>query len=206
MAVFWVHHQCDAGSKDLWNVGKVLPDYTALQPRRQPSSYSSPWEPQILLFVNRFSVIKHGVIPPNSEQNGAGLIEKVGWTAQASCPTRDAFLSTETYWTEMRSARKMWGARLGWRRHLTRHYKRQKKHDSVKAGPAQRRLLSNTCSVRLRSLVRKLLAVLYKVWQLNNWTEVSCTANGKTGELECIRSRDYMTQQGLYVNYGDKNL
>jgi hypothetical protein len=26
------------GSKDLWNVRKLLPDYTALQPRRQPSS------------------------------------------------------------------------------------------------------------------------------------------------------------------------
>jgi hypothetical protein len=37
------------GSKDLWNVGKLLPDYTVLQPRRQQSSYSPPWEPQILL-------------------------------------------------------------------------------------------------------------------------------------------------------------
>jgi hypothetical protein len=68
MAVFWVvapcslvevhqrfrslrclHHQGDdGGSKDLWNVGKLLPDYMALQHRRQPSSYSPPWEPQIL--------------------------------------------------------------------------------------------------------------------------------------------------------------
>jgi hypothetical protein len=36
----------DGGSKDLWNVGKLLPDYTKQQPRRQPSSYSPPWEPQ----------------------------------------------------------------------------------------------------------------------------------------------------------------
>jgi hypothetical protein len=36
-------------SKDLWNVGRLLPDCTALQTRRQPSSYSPPWEPQILL-------------------------------------------------------------------------------------------------------------------------------------------------------------
>jgi hypothetical protein len=55
MAVFWVvapcsqvevyhrlrgpcclHHQ---GLKGLWNVGKLLPDYTALQSRRQPSSF-----------------------------------------------------------------------------------------------------------------------------------------------------------------------
>jgi hypothetical protein len=53
-----LHHQGDrrddGGSKDLWNVGKLLPDYTVLQPRRQPSSYSSPWEPQILRFPRRF--------------------------------------------------------------------------------------------------------------------------------------------------------
>jgi hypothetical protein len=41
----------DGGSKDLWNAGKLLLDYTALQPRRQPSSNSPPWEPQI---VQRF--------------------------------------------------------------------------------------------------------------------------------------------------------
>jgi hypothetical protein len=58
MAVFWIvapcslvevyqrfrgpcclHHQGsdDRGSKDIWNVGKLLPDYTVLQPRRQLS-------------------------------------------------------------------------------------------------------------------------------------------------------------------------
>jgi hypothetical protein len=35
----------DGGSKDLWNVGKLLPDYTVLQPRRQQSSTA------ILIFV-----------------------------------------------------------------------------------------------------------------------------------------------------------
>jgi hypothetical protein len=44
-----IHRPDDGGSKDLWNDGKRLPYYTALQPRRQPSSYSPPWEPQILL-------------------------------------------------------------------------------------------------------------------------------------------------------------
>jgi hypothetical protein len=55
IAVFWVVTPCslvevyqrfrgpdrpdDGGSKDHLNVGKLLPDYTALQPRRQPSSY-----------------------------------------------------------------------------------------------------------------------------------------------------------------------
>jgi hypothetical protein len=32
------HRPDDGGSKDLWNFGKLLPDYMALQPRRQPSS------------------------------------------------------------------------------------------------------------------------------------------------------------------------
>jgi hypothetical protein len=36
----------DGGTKHLWNVGKLLPDYMAQQPRRQPSSYSPPWEPE----------------------------------------------------------------------------------------------------------------------------------------------------------------
>jgi hypothetical protein len=39
IAVFWATHRPDdGGSKDLWNVGKLLPDYTVLQPRRQQSS------------------------------------------------------------------------------------------------------------------------------------------------------------------------
>jgi hypothetical protein len=43
----------DGGSKVLWNVGKLLPDYTVLQSRRQPFSYSPPWEPQILLYITQ---------------------------------------------------------------------------------------------------------------------------------------------------------
>jgi hypothetical protein len=35
--------------RHLWNVGKLLPDYTAQQPRRQPSSYSLSWESEISL-------------------------------------------------------------------------------------------------------------------------------------------------------------
>jgi hypothetical protein len=46
MAVFCLHLPDDGGSKDLWNVCKLLPDDTAQQPRRQPSSYSPPWEPK----------------------------------------------------------------------------------------------------------------------------------------------------------------
>jgi hypothetical protein len=41
ISVFWVvapHRPDDGGSKDLWNVVKLLPDYTVLQPRRQQSS------------------------------------------------------------------------------------------------------------------------------------------------------------------------
>jgi hypothetical protein len=45
------HHPDDGGSKYLWNVSKRLPDYTVLQTRRQPSSYSQPSERQILQSV-----------------------------------------------------------------------------------------------------------------------------------------------------------
>jgi hypothetical protein len=59
MAVFWVVAPCSlpevcqrfrgpSPSSGLWNAGKLLSVYTALQPRRQPSSYSPPWEPQIV--------------------------------------------------------------------------------------------------------------------------------------------------------------
>jgi hypothetical protein len=36
MAIFWVVALCACC---LWNIGKFLPDYTVLQPRRQPSKY-----------------------------------------------------------------------------------------------------------------------------------------------------------------------
>jgi hypothetical protein len=37
----------DSGSKHHWNIGKLLPDYMVQQPRRQLSSYSLLWEPEI---------------------------------------------------------------------------------------------------------------------------------------------------------------
>jgi hypothetical protein len=46
MAVFWDAVPCglsdDGGSKYLRNMAKLLPVYTALQPRRQPYSFSPP--------------------------------------------------------------------------------------------------------------------------------------------------------------------
>jgi hypothetical protein len=46
---FDLHHYRpdDGGSKLLWNVGHLLPDFTVQHPRRQSSSYSLPWEPEI---------------------------------------------------------------------------------------------------------------------------------------------------------------
>jgi hypothetical protein len=34
----------DVGCKSLWNVGKLVPEYKAQQPRRQPSLSSPSWE------------------------------------------------------------------------------------------------------------------------------------------------------------------
>jgi hypothetical protein len=39
----------DRGSKHIWIVRKLMPDYMAQQPRKQPSSYSLPWEPLMSL-------------------------------------------------------------------------------------------------------------------------------------------------------------
>jgi hypothetical protein len=36
------------GSKNLWNIGKLLTNYIGKRPRRQPTSYTLPWEPHIL--------------------------------------------------------------------------------------------------------------------------------------------------------------
>jgi hypothetical protein len=44
----------DGGSMFHPNVGKLLLDYTVLQPRRQPSSYTSPREPKISPTVVHF--------------------------------------------------------------------------------------------------------------------------------------------------------
>jgi hypothetical protein len=52
-----LHHQAvtiawcpdDGGGTDLRNVGKLTPVCTALQPVRQTSSWSPPWEPQVIL-------------------------------------------------------------------------------------------------------------------------------------------------------------
>jgi hypothetical protein len=68
IAVFWIVAPCSLVEVyrrfrgpcclDLWNVGKLLPDYTALQPRRQPSSYSPLWDPQILHLGGSFQTLK----------------------------------------------------------------------------------------------------------------------------------------------------
>jgi hypothetical protein len=47
----WAHCPDDGSNTDLWNVGKLIPVYMVLQPRRQPSSYSPLWEPQIIKWV-----------------------------------------------------------------------------------------------------------------------------------------------------------
>jgi hypothetical protein len=57
LTVFWdvapcsLSHRLDDGdSKHLWNVGKLLPDYTVQHPRRQPRSYS--WNIKCRMWAN----------------------------------------------------------------------------------------------------------------------------------------------------------
>jgi hypothetical protein len=59
------HCSDDGGSKDLWNTGKLLPDYMALQPRRQPSyiwMYSvnnEMWLMQKKIVMSNYSLCIH---------------------------------------------------------------------------------------------------------------------------------------------------
>jgi hypothetical protein len=48
-SAFYTYSPDDGGSKHLWNFGKLVPDYTAQQPKNSHLSYSPPWEPQISL-------------------------------------------------------------------------------------------------------------------------------------------------------------
>jgi hypothetical protein len=68
--VRWVASRCldVGGGKDLWNVGELLPDYKALQPRRQPSSSAIeafPLQkyarPSMLEFCSGYVRKQHGV-------------------------------------------------------------------------------------------------------------------------------------------------
>jgi hypothetical protein len=61
------HHLHDRGSKYLWNTGKLLPDYMALQPRRHPSLFLLPREPRILL-INLLMLFKE-IIPVYTENH-----------------------------------------------------------------------------------------------------------------------------------------
>jgi hypothetical protein len=60
----------DGGSKDLWNVGKFLSDYTALQPRRQPSSIGG------CLYFVLFTFLR-SVILTNSQTCEEGRLSSV---------------------------------------------------------------------------------------------------------------------------------
>jgi hypothetical protein len=46
---FQKFHPDDGGGTHLWNVGLLHQDYMTLYPRRLWSSYSPPWEPEVLL-------------------------------------------------------------------------------------------------------------------------------------------------------------
>jgi hypothetical protein len=79
MAVFWVVAPCSLIEVYLLP-GKLLPDYTVLQPRRQPSSYSPPWDPQILLDLSSsFCVQTSSVAHPASYPMGTRGELQLSW-------------------------------------------------------------------------------------------------------------------------------
>jgi hypothetical protein len=82
------HRSNEEGSKHLWNVGKLLPDFTAQEPRRQPFSYSPPLEPGI-------SQVMSGCY---------ALFEKCAWNKRIS---GSSYLCLSA-WYNPRTARRIW--------------------------------------------------------------------------------------------------
>jgi hypothetical protein len=49
--VYCLNNSNDRGSTYLWNIGLFQRDYTSIYHTRLSSSYSSPWEPEMLHFI-----------------------------------------------------------------------------------------------------------------------------------------------------------
>jgi hypothetical protein len=64
----------NGGSKHLLNVGQFLRDYTAQHPRRESSSYSPPWQPEILLselLWGGYSTLRAKIRSPSNQESQA---------------------------------------------------------------------------------------------------------------------------------------
>jgi hypothetical protein len=72
----------DGGSKHIWNVGQFLKDCTAQHLRRQPSSYSSPWEPEISPAGQWFNIWSF------SRRRPAAIQCRFFWIEMTSCVGR----------------------------------------------------------------------------------------------------------------------
>jgi hypothetical protein len=84
------------GSKYLWNFGKLTPVYMALQPRRQPSAYSPPREPQILQ-IDEVRGQRDGM------QNGPGRVKK-----RTETHAQRSFIIYTRLWMVMTCDRYVW--------------------------------------------------------------------------------------------------
>jgi hypothetical protein len=84
----------DGGSTDLWNVGKLIPVYTALQPRRQPSSYLAPWEPENTQHIVQRTTLRHWNV-----KRGNSRMKKESFTCQQAFILISLFIKVEFCWT-----------------------------------------------------------------------------------------------------------
>jgi hypothetical protein len=75
----------DRGSKNLWNVGKSLPDYTAQHPRRQSSSYSQPWEREISLVIYVLSWKTPSFTPTHCQTDSISYYPKLPFVSVCQC-------------------------------------------------------------------------------------------------------------------------
>jgi hypothetical protein len=97
VAAFWVV------AADLWNAGKLLPDYTALQPRRQPPSYSPPWEPQS--YKCQWSLWPEMMLYTTTKPTGTNTITSVQFAWALHKYTSGQYVLNQCYTTILHSRR-----------------------------------------------------------------------------------------------------
>jgi hypothetical protein len=91
------HHPEDESSQHFWNVSKFLPDYNAQQPRRQPSSYSLPWESEISWKNNQWYLLKCFI---HKKKHMPLLLQNVSVISSSVCKS-EACKNYEECWLEL---------------------------------------------------------------------------------------------------------
>jgi hypothetical protein len=93
------HRPDDGGSKDLWNAGKLLPYYMALQPRRQPSSIKNSNHIRNIVTFLRYSIFEQRNFWPTDVSN---VSEQKSMTDKLSLGNILHLLAQQCFWEQIK--------------------------------------------------------------------------------------------------------